>query len=106
MQFYNELIVGIPTRNDFATDGAEIKGKLIRQLGLFRKMYLMPEVGDNLPKEILSGKVDPEGKMYGSVTSQDIVQLFEKHNIKLSKKNIAIKKIKNIEHTIVINNNL
>jgi len=37
-------------------------------------------------------KVDPEGKMYGSVGHQDILDLFEKHNIKLSKKNIGIKK--------------
>jgi large subunit ribosomal protein L9 len=37
-------------------------------------------------------KVDTEGKMYGSVGPQDIIELFEKHNIKLSKKNIGIKK--------------
>lgn len=37
-------------------------------------------------------KVDPEGKMYGSVGPQDILDLFEKHNIKLTKKNIGIKK--------------
>jgi large subunit ribosomal protein L9 len=37
-------------------------------------------------------KVDPEGKMYGSVSQQDIIELLEKHNIKLIKKNIAIKK--------------
>lgn len=37
-------------------------------------------------------KVDPEGKMYGSVGPQDIIELIEKHNIKLTKKNIGIKK--------------
>ncbi len=37
-------------------------------------------------------KVDPEGKMYGSVGPQDIIDLFEKHFIKLTKKNIGIKK--------------
>lgn len=40
----------------------------------------------------ITAKVDPEGKMYGSVGPQDIIELFEKHNIKLSKKNIGIKK--------------
>ena len=37
-------------------------------------------------------KVGPEGNMYGSVNAQDIVDLFEKQNIKLDKKNIIIKK--------------
>lgn len=37
-------------------------------------------------------KVDAEGKMYGSVSPQDIMDLFEKHNIKLTKRNIGIKK--------------
>jgi len=37
-------------------------------------------------------KVDPEGKMYGSVSHQDIVDLFEKEGIILTRKNIGIKK--------------
>ncbi|MFA6118589.1 MAG: 50S ribosomal protein L9 [Parachlamydiales bacterium] len=37
-------------------------------------------------------KVDPEGKMYGSVSQQDIIDLFAKEKIDLTKKNIAIKK--------------
>lgn len=37
-------------------------------------------------------KVDAEGKMYGSVKAQDIVDLFQKQNIELTKKNIGIKK--------------
>jgi len=41
-------------------------------------------------------KVDTEGRMYGSVSALDVVHLLEKHNIKLSKKNILLKKhIKN-----------
>lgn len=36
-------------------------------------------------------KVDPEGKMYGSVTAQDIVTLLEAKEIKLDKRNILIK---------------
>ena len=36
-------------------------------------------------------KVDPEGKVYGSVSHQDIINLLEKHDIKLSKKNIDLK---------------
>lgn len=35
-------------------------------------------------------KVDPEGHMYGSVGSTDIVHLFEQEGIKLDKKNIVI----------------
>jgi len=37
-------------------------------------------------------KVDPEGKMYGSVSHGDILELLEKEGYKLEKKNIAIKK--------------
>jgi len=37
-------------------------------------------------------KVDPEGKMYGSVTQQDIVNLLSQQNVVLSKKNIDMKK--------------
>ena len=37
-------------------------------------------------------KVDPEGKMYGSVSHVDILELLEKEGYKLEKKNIAIKK--------------
>lgn len=36
-------------------------------------------------------KVDPEGKMYGSVSQQDIVNLLEKHDIKLDKKTVILK---------------
>lgn len=36
-------------------------------------------------------KVDPEGKMYGSVSPQDIISLLEKHAIKLDKKNVVSK---------------
>lgn len=36
-------------------------------------------------------KVDPEGKMYGSVTHQDIVNLLEPHGIKLDKKTVMLK---------------
>jgi large subunit ribosomal protein L9 len=36
-------------------------------------------------------KVDPEGKMYGSVSQQDIVNLLEKHDIKLDKKDVQLK---------------
>ena len=36
-------------------------------------------------------KVDPEGKMYGSVSAQDIINLLEEKNIKLDKKNIQLK---------------
>lgn len=37
-------------------------------------------------------KVDYDGRMYGSVSATDITHLFEQHNIKLTKKNIGIKK--------------
>lgn len=36
-------------------------------------------------------KVDPEGKMYGSVSSQDIVALLEKEGIKIEKKSVNLK---------------
>jgi large subunit ribosomal protein L9 len=36
-------------------------------------------------------KVDPEGKMYGSVTQQDIIELLEKHDIKLDKRDVLLK---------------
>lgn len=36
-------------------------------------------------------KVDPEGKMYGSVSAQDIVDLIAKHDIKLDKKDVQLK---------------
>lgn len=36
-------------------------------------------------------KVDPEGKMYGSVSQQDIVTLIEEHDIKLDKKDVLLK---------------
>ena len=36
-------------------------------------------------------KVDPEGKMYGSVSSQDILDLLEKHDIKLDRKDVLLK---------------
>ena len=36
-------------------------------------------------------KVDPEGKMYGSVSQQEIVSLIEKHDIKLEKKDVILK---------------
>lgn len=36
-------------------------------------------------------KVDPEGKMYGSVSAQDIVLLLEEHGIKLDRKNVQLK---------------
>ncbi len=35
-------------------------------------------------------KVDPDGHMYGSVTALDIVRLFEKEEIKLERRNIAL----------------
>jgi len=35
-------------------------------------------------------KVDPEGKLYGSVTAADILKFFEKENIILEKKNIVL----------------
>ncbi|NGX63603.1 MAG: 50S ribosomal protein L9 [Candidatus Anoxychlamydiales bacterium] len=37
-------------------------------------------------------KADPDGKMFGSVSAQDIATLFEDHKIKLTKKNILLKK--------------
>lgn len=37
-------------------------------------------------------KVDPEGRMYGSVGILDILQLLEKENIKLKKKDVLLKK--------------
>ena len=37
-------------------------------------------------------KADVDGKMFGSVSSQDIATLFEAHSIKLTKKNIVLKK--------------
>ena len=36
-------------------------------------------------------KVDPEGRMYGSVSANDIINLLEKENIKLDKKSIVLK---------------
>jgi large subunit ribosomal protein L9 len=36
-------------------------------------------------------KVDPEGKMYGSVSQQDIVDLLAKHDIKLDRKDVQLK---------------
>ena len=36
-------------------------------------------------------KVDPEGKMYGSVSHKDILDLLEKEDIKLEKRNIDLK---------------
>jgi large subunit ribosomal protein L9 len=36
-------------------------------------------------------KVDPEGRMYGSVSSQDIVALLEKEGIKIDRKNVILK---------------
>jgi large subunit ribosomal protein L9 len=42
----------------------------------------------NLEKHV---KVDPEGKMYGSVSSQDIVHLLEEKGIKLEKRNVLLK---------------
>lgn len=38
-----------------------------------------------------SVKVDPEGKMYGSVSQQDIVNLLEPHGIKLDKRTVILK---------------
>ena len=35
-------------------------------------------------------KVDPDGHMYGSVTTLDIVHLFEKEGIKLEKRNVPL----------------
>ena len=37
-------------------------------------------------------KADVDGKMFGSVNAQDIANLFEPHSIKLTKKNIVLKK--------------
>lgn len=37
-------------------------------------------------------KVDPEGHMYGSVGSSDIVELFAKEGIKVDKRNIGLNK--------------
>jgi len=37
-------------------------------------------------------KVDPEGRMYGSVSALDILHLLEKEGIKLEKKNILVRK--------------
>ncbi|NGX33714.1 MAG: 50S ribosomal protein L9 [Candidatus Anoxychlamydiales bacterium] len=37
-------------------------------------------------------KADVDGKMFGSVSAQDIATLFEVHSIKLTKKNIVLKK--------------
>ena len=36
-------------------------------------------------------KVDPEGKMYGSVSVQDIAELFEKENLLIERRNIQLK---------------
>jgi large subunit ribosomal protein L9 len=36
-------------------------------------------------------KVDPEGKMYGSVSAQDIVHLFEKENLPVERRNVQLK---------------
>ena len=36
-------------------------------------------------------KVDPEGKMYGSVSVQDIAHLFEKENLPIEKRNVQLK---------------
>ena len=36
-------------------------------------------------------KVDPEGKMYGSVSAQEIIDLLAKHDIKLDKKDVQLK---------------
>ena len=35
--------------------------------------------------------MDPEGKMYGSVSTQDIAHLFEKENLLIEKRNIQLK---------------
>ena len=37
-------------------------------------------------------KADVDGRMFGSVNAQDIAKLFEPHSIKLTKKNIVLKK--------------
>jgi large subunit ribosomal protein L9 len=37
-------------------------------------------------------KVDPEGKMYGSVSAQDVLSLFPKGEFPIEKKNIQLKK--------------
>lgn len=37
-------------------------------------------------------KADPDGKMFGSVGAQEIIHLFEEHKIKLTKKNIILRK--------------
>ncbi len=53
---------------------------------------------ENLAKRLaemtlsITVKVDPEGKMYGSVTSTDIIELFKKENIEMPKKCINLKK--------------
>ncbi len=36
-------------------------------------------------------KVDPEGRMYGSVSAQDIVELFEKENLPVNRRNVQLK---------------
>ncbi len=36
-------------------------------------------------------KVDPEGKMYGSVSTQDIAELFEKENLPIERRNVQLK---------------
>lgn len=39
---------------------------------------------------VLEVKVDPEGRLYGSVTIPDIIKLFEQENVILEKKNIVL----------------
>lgn len=67
------------------------KERAVRSLQDKKEAEELAKIIMSIPLSVIV-KVDHEGKMYGSVSAQDIINLFEKHNIKLTKKNIAIKK--------------
>ena len=67
------------------------KERAIKAAGEKKESAALAKIIESIALSI-TVKVDSEGKMYGSVSSQDVVHLLEKHNIKLSKKNILLRK--------------
>jgi large subunit ribosomal protein L9 len=85
--FFQEKIKEIERKNDLNIKETQDKKNIIN--GMKLAIYV---------------KSSEKGKLFGSITSKNIVQLFEKHNVKIEKNDIKIDSVINTigDHNITI----